>query len=186
MQQLQDFVYSFSVICQSRCTFIWLRMEGQARNLLSSRRNSQHHRPAVRRGRSTCCSTAVTVAPFVPRCNCFGLFAVLRWSLICVGLYHPLTPGNFRLHRNLRVKELKDVVVSGIHEAVRESVEDRVGRRKMLESVHACISQHQRTMGYMRVGGSGLRAATHVAGPRDTLSPLPLLRMAKSRLRASR
>lgn len=59
-------------------------------------------------------------------------------------------------------------------------MEDRVGRRSMLESVHACISQHQRTMVSMRVGGSGLRAATHVAGLRDTLSPL---RMAKSRLR---
>jgi hypothetical protein len=35
----------------------------------------------------------------------------------------------------------------------------------------------------MRVGGSGRRAATHVADPRDTLSPLC---MAKSRLRASR
>jgi len=56
----------------------------------------------------------------------------------------------------------------------------------MLESVEACISQHQRTMVSMHVRGSGLRAATHVAGPRDTLSPLPPLRMAKSRLRASR
>ena len=101
---------------------------GHARSLLSSRRNSQHHRPAVERGcfdklqyRSHCCAIRAEV-------HCVGLFAVLRWSLICVGLHRPLTPGNSRLHRNFRVKELKDVLVSGIHEAVRESVKDRVGR----------------------------------------------------------